>query len=652
MLTEYKALLKQYMLIYRRCPQRPASDFLFAIIIAVALATSRLSFVGYAAVIIYAFTMPFTFLGTLRSMVGEIVSEKSSGIKEYLKLSGLSTLTYQFYAFTLVFVKTFFCTGFIIAGILVGSVLKLGDDNGFFDELIGTSDTIVIYLLCSLATVSFILFLSAIFSDAKVASSVSGLIYVAFSLASFGFLGNDGTAYYLMCLFPQSALILGLFAKENDWLYPNESQTRLYYIRFILLGDFLLYLVLYMYLDQIMGDENGVSKSPFFFLNCLKSKKRTNKDAPQSVDTVTNPLLVNDASRSDDNLIIGAPHDTSSAVYHEQIHGLQNLQKTVQINGLTKRFGDFTAVDQVSFSIYSGQIFCLLGHNGAGKTTAIKMLTGLLDLDGGNILYDGENLMDDFEQIRKKIGICAQHDILYEKLKVQEHLELIATMKRIPLEQIPNAVEETLQRMNLIDERNKLSEELSGGNKRKLSLAMAVIGGTKVVFLDEPTSGMDPQNRRVMWNTLKQLKAQGMTILLTTHHLDEADELAERIAIMSKGKLLALGTSEFFKKNFGVGYYLSLTPIYNKISSADFEALKPQLGAIISQAIPQAKFDDQTASNVIKCSLPFSTQGNFPRLFAELEKIEAVRINVEMNTLEDVFVNIGLSEGRLLQVRA
>ena len=646
MLNEYKALLKQYMIIYKRCPQRPMSDFLFAIVISVALAASRLSFVGYAAVIIYVFTMPFTFLSTLRTMVGEIVSEKSSGIKEYLKLSGLSTLTYQFYAFTLVFVKVFFCTAFIIVGMLIGSVLKLGDDSGFFEELIGLGDTIQMYLLCSLATVSFILFLSAFFSEPKVASSVSGLIYVALSLASFGFLDNDGAPYYLMCLFPQSALILSLFAKENDWKDPSQSGSKIYNIRFILLGDFFLYLILYLYLDQIMGDENGVSKSIFF---CLKSNKRAKRSVASSRDAVTNPLLVNDASGTGDAYNIDPSQDTSSAVYHEQIHGLQSLQRTVQINGLTKRFGDFTAVDKVSFSIYSGQIFCLLGHNGAGKTTAIKMLTGLIDLDGGNILYDGENLMDDFEQIRKKIGICAQHDILYDKLNVQEHLELIATMKRVPLDQIPNAIEETLQRMNLTDERNKLSEELSGGNKRKLSLAMAVIGGTKVVFLDEPTSGMDPQNRRVMWHTLKELKAQGMTILLTTHHLDEADELAERIAIMSRGKLLALGTSEFFKKNFGVGYYLTLTPIYNKISSADFGALKPQLSGIISQIIPQAKFDDQTASDVVKCSLPFSSQGNFPIVFAELEKIEAVRINVEMNTLEDVFVNIGLSEERLLQ---
>ena len=649
MLIEYKALLHRYLVVYRRYPSRPMSDFLFAIVIAVSLAASQLSFLGMLASLVYILTMPFTFYNTVRTMLGEIVAEKSSGIKEYLKLNGLPNLTYQVYLFTIVFVKTLFFTSFIIAGIYISRVLKIGDDNLFKLELLGLLDTIIIYVLCALATVTLILFISTLFSDPKVASSVGGLLYIGVSLLSFAVLNRTDVLYYLMCLFPQSSLILSLAAYINSH-DDNVAQTKLFRIKMILIGDFFLYLILYMYFDQVLKDQNGVSKSWFFFLRCLKpKKKRRNTEIDLASSQIRDPLIPAGAPIADDAHRAAEEIDRSSAVYHEQIHGLQDLQKAVQINGLTKRFGDFTAVNKISFSIYRGQIFCLLGHNGAGKTTAIKMLTGMLEIDRGQVLYDGENLMDDFEEIRKKIGICAQHDILYEKLKVSEHLELIATIKKVPLDQIPNAVEETLQRMNLIGERDKFSEELSGGNKRKLSLAMAVIGGTKVVFLDEPTSGMDPQNRRVMWHTLKQLKAQGMTILLTTHHLDEADELAQRIAIMSRGKLLALGTSEFFKKNFGVGYYLSLTPIYNKISSADFGALKPQLSGIISQVIPLAKFDDQTASDVLKCSLPFSAQGSFPRLFAELERIEAVRINVEMNTLEDVFVNIGLTEDRLLQ---
>jgi len=276
------------------------------------------------------------------------------------------------------------------------------------------------------------------------------------------------------------------------------------------------------------------------------------------------------------------------------------------------------------------------------------MLTGLVDIEEGNVSYDGRDFEENFEEIRRQIGICTQHDILFEKLKVREHLELIAKLRKINPLDIPRVVEEALHRLNLLLEQEKYPEHLSGGNKRKLCLAMAVLGNTKIIFLDEPTSGMDPQNRRAMWYHLKQLKEQGMTILLTTHHLDEADELADRITIMTKGRLLALGTSEFFKKSFGVGYHLNLTPAYDKATTEDFQARKEEMKEIISRIIPTANIDEQTSHDVVKYSLPFAAQKDFPALFAELEKIDILRINVEMNTLEDVFVNIGLSQEKLL----
>ena len=521
---------------------------------------------------------------------------------------------------------------FIVGGTYLSGLL--GQNQSDIFDLLDTKDTLQIYSLCAFATVPVTLFLSTLFSEDKLASSVSGMIYVGISLASFIVLSRQDVLFYLMCLFPQSALTLSLFINSFDDVpeYAADIPAKLFKLKMVLLFDFFLYLILYMYLDQVIKDEKGVSKPLFFFLDFLKSKKKKK---------LTSEALLADENRSETDREDKAFIDASSAIYHDNIYGLRSKQKAVQVNGLVKHFGDVNAVDNISLSIYEGQVFCLLGHNGAGKTTAIKMLAGILENDGGEILYYGKNLMRNFGEVRHKIGICTQNDILFEKLKVHEHLELIAKIKEIPVHEIPLTVEGILRQMNLEDERNKFSEELSGGNKRKLSLAMAVIGGTKVVFLDEPTSGMDPQNRRVIWNTLKQLKSQGMIILLTTHHLDEADELAERIAIMSRGKLLALGTSEFFKKNFGVGYYLSLTPIYNRIDSASFEALKPQLSGIISQAVPQAKFDGQTASDVVKCSLPFSAQGDFPRLFAEIEKIAGIKISIEMNTLEDVFVNIG-----------
>lgn len=633
MLIELKALLHRYAITYFRFRNKPFNDFLLAAIISATLIIRNISGLGILAGIIYFLTLPFTFLVVVRTMLGEIASEKASGIKEYLKLNGLHPFTYQLYLITLTSIKMVFFTCFVLLGILVGDLFE-GDagSRAVFSYFVKStmSETVELYVFCALSSVSFILFLSTFFSDPKVASSVGGLLYAAISIVSMiATSQNREEIYYIVCLFPQSALTLGV--RNGDGVYVGGFNFDR--VISMVLFDFFLYLILYLYLDQVVKDENGVRKPLFFFLDFLKPKKETGgaNEVPMREMLLTSET---------------AERDFSSAKFHEMIHGADDLKKSVQISNLTKKFGSFTAVENISFPIYEGQIFCLLGHNGAGKTTTIKMLTGLLEIDGGKVVYDGEDFAENMDKVRSKIGICTQHDILFEKLRVCEHLELIAKLRKLPEGDISPAVEEALRKVNLVNERNKYSEELSGGNKRKLSLAMAVLGKTRVIFLDEPTSGMDPQNRRVMWHHLKQLKEQGLTILLTTHHLDEADELADRIAIMSKGKLLALGTSEFFKKKFGVGYHLNLTPVRTNI--VDFAIKRQEFRDIVQKIIPSAKFDEQTAGEVLKCSLPFATQKDFPRVFEELEKFEDVRISVEMNTLEDVFVNIGLSEDKLL----
>jgi len=655
MLVELKALLHRYYITYLRFPNRPLNDFLLAIIIAATLTIRNISGLGILAGIIYFITLPFTFLTTVRTMLGEIVSEKASGIKEYLKLNGLHSFTYQLYLITLTSTKMLFFTCFVLVGIYAGTFFENDSPyNKFFSFFINTttSETIQLYVLCSLATVSFILFLSTLFSDPKVASSVGGLLYAAISIISMiATSQNRVEIYYIVCLFPQSALTLAVKSgsRRNGMTTGLSLSTIMYMIVF----DFFLYLILYMYLDQVVKDENGVRKPLLFFFDVFKGKKSGRRNTVTNSEVAMTQRLINpeeDESEGTDGNDEVSQNDSSSARFHEMIPGAHYLKKSVQINNLTKNFGKFTAVDNISFPIYQGQIFCLLGHNGAGKTTTIKMLTGLLEIDKGEVFYDGEDFAKNMEKARSKIGICTQHDILFEKLRVCEHLELVAKLRNLPDQEIPAAVEEALRKVNLVNERDKFSEELSGGNKRKLSLAMAVLGKTRVIFLDEPTSGMDPQNRRVMWYHLKQLKEQGLTILLTTHHLDEADELADRIAIMSKGRLLALGTSEFFKKKFGVGYHLHLTPTRHEGAAlSEFAGKRQELQNSIQNIIPSAKFDEQTAGDVLKCSLPFATQKDFPRVFEELEKYEDIRVNVEMNTLEDVFVNIGLSEDKLLQ---
>jgi len=627
---QLSALLKRYYICYFRIPGHFGQDFTYAIIIGASLGLGSFYSSGTILFLIVYFAMiPFTFMSVLRSTLGEIVSEKSTKIKEYLKLNGVTNLTYQAYCFIVTTVKMgIFCL-FILAGVGVGYVFS--QTSSVISQL-GQSymDLFILYVLTSIATISFILFFSTLFSEPKFASDFGGFFYVLVSLASFTtLLSKSQTPYLLMCLFPQSALTLGIIASITEHGTNPYLPIRLNQI-FMMLGiDTIIYLIAYTYLDQVISDGNGVKKSWFFFLNCKKRRA-----IPE--DRV--------------NLLDGAQtdEDTSSAIYHEQFSNLQNAKKNVQIIQLSKSFGHLQAVDNISLSIYERQILCLLGHNGAGKTTTINMLTGLIQPDNGDVLYDGVSFFDDLERARSKIGLCCQQDILFPRLKVYEHLELIGRLRGIPEAQLQEAVKQAAEKMNLMTEIEKFSEHLSGGNKRKLSLAMAVLGNTKVIFLDEPTAGMDPQNRRVIWHHIKDLKFNhGLTILMTTHHLDEADELADRIAIMSKGRLLALGTSEFMKKKFGVGYYLSITPNYQLAKQGEFVSLIPTIDKIVSHSIEGSKREEQTSADVVKYLLPFTAQPKFPELFVQLEQIPQIKISMQMNSLEDTYVNIGLKEDEL-----
>lgn len=232
----------------------------------------------------------------------------------------------------------------------------------------------------------------------------------------------------------------------------------------------------------------------------------------------------------------------------------------MEINGLLKEFGTLKAVNNITLNLYNKNIFCLLGHNGAGKTTMISLLTGLIDKTAGSIKMLGKELEDNLKSLRKSIGICTQKEVLYEDMSFEEHLHFIGKIKGIHPKNMKSEIEKVIKMTKTEKERKKLSKQLSGGNKRKLSLCMALIGGSKIVFLDEPTSGIDAISRRAIWEILEFVRTEDRTIVLTTHHLDEAEVLSDRIGIMAKGRLLAVGTNEFMKKNFGVGYTLSVMP--------------------------------------------------------------------------------------------
>jgi ABC-2 type transport system ATP-binding protein len=213
----------------------------------------------------------------------------------------------------------------------------------------------------------------------------------------------------------------------------------------------------------------------------------------------------------------------------------------IETRHLTKKFGDFVAVDDLNLSIAQGELFSLLGLNGAGKTTTIKMLSCLILPTSGDAIILNKNLIKDSQYIKQKLNVSPQETAIAPNLNVQENLEMIAGIYGISKNEIPHKVEEMVTVFNLTDVRKKKAKLLSGGMQRRLSIAMALITEPEILFLDEPTLGLDVIARRELWAIIRKIKDK-TTIILTTHYLEEAEALSDRVAIMQKGRIKAIGT--------------------------------------------------------------------------------------------------------------
>merc|ERR1712146_332878 len=237
---------------------------------------------------------------------------------------------------------------------------------------------------------------------------------------------------------------------------------------------------------------------------------------------------------------------------------------------LNKMYGKFCAVKSVTFHVAKGECFGLLCPNGAGKTTTISMLTGLFSPSRGNASVSGHDLRKELKLIYDVMGICPQFDITWPDLNIEDHLYFYARLKGLSKEIEKEAVNKLIEEVGLTDaaKLKKKSKELSGGMRRRLSLAMSLIGQPEVVFLDEPTTGLDPETKRNIWALLDKVK-QGRCIILTTHSMDEADALCERIGIMSHGLMRCVGTNLHLKNKYGNGYKIEIRFKDGKLEKAN-----------------------------------------------------------------------------------
>jgi len=216
---------------------------------------------------------------------------------------------------------------------------------------------------------------------------------------------------------------------------------------------------------------------------------------------------------------------------------MKNSKDILVVDGLTKVYGKKTVVKGISFQVKKGEIFGILGPNGAGKTTTLEMIEALRPIDGGTVTLDGLDVSKKSQDVKRIIGIQPQSSAFYDKLTLVEQLNMFADLYGTKVNPM-----ELLAEVELTDKAKSYFEQMSGGQKQRFSIATALVNKPKVLFLDEPTTGLDPQARRHLWDLIKSIRDKGITVMLTTHYMDEAELLSDRIAVMDNGQIIALDT--------------------------------------------------------------------------------------------------------------
>jgi len=241
-------------------------------------------------------------------------------------------------------------------------------------------------------------------------------------------------------------------------------------------------------------------------------------------------------------------------------------EEFVVVKDLHKSFKEFKAVDGVSFSINKGEIFGLLGPNGAGKTTTIRMLSTVLEADSGEITIGGHSVRTDAEAVRSIIGVCPQELALYEELSALDNMVFFGRMAGLGGKEAHDQAMKNLELMGLEDRAKGKVAKFSGGMKRRINLAIALMGNPQLLFLDEPTVGIDPQSRNHIFENIQGLQKRGLTVLYTTHYMEEADRLCNRIAIMDGGKIIAMDTAYNLKSQIGQPDKVTLEDVFLKLT--------------------------------------------------------------------------------------
>ncbi|XP_006893947.1 PREDICTED: ATP-binding cassette sub-family A member 3-like [Elephantulus edwardii] len=571
-----------------------------------------------------------SFTYTSLSIIRAVVREKEQKLKEHMCMMGLSRwlhwTAWFLVSFLLLLVASAFMTLLLCIRVKKNVAVLTNSDPSL----------VLVFLLCfAAASISFSFMVSTFFSKANMAAAIGGFLYF-FTYIPYFFVAPRYNWMTLSqklfsCLLSNVAMamgaqLIGKFEAKgtglqwHDLLSPVNVDDDFSFgqVLGMLLLDAVLYGLVAWYMEAVCPGQFGVPQPWYFFIlpsywcgspRTLLGKEDEDEDPEKAL-------------RSE--FFETEPEDLVTGIK------IKHLSKVFKVGDKGK-----AAVRDLNLNLYEGQITVLLGHNGAGKTTTLSMLTGLFPPTSGRAYISGYEISQDMAQIRKSLGLCPQHDVLFDDLTVAEHLYFYAQLKGLSLQKSREEVRQMLHILNLEDKRDSRSRFLSGGMRRKLSIGIALIAGSKVLMLDEPTSGMDTIARRAIWDLLQQQKSD-RTILLTTHFMDEADLLGDRIAIMAQGELQCCGSSLFLKQKYGAGYHMTLV----KEPHCHPEAVC----RLVHHHVPNATLESSAGAE-LSFILPKESTPRFEALFTKLEKkqkeLGIASFGASVTTMEEVFLRVG-----------
>ncbi|KAI9002146.1 hypothetical protein DFJ74DRAFT_696885 [Hyaloraphidium curvatum] len=592
-----------------------------------------------------------------------MVKEKEDRILSMMKMNGMTSFTYYLTLYI----------HFLILGIISSAIFLIAGYAFGMELFRRTSWIVLIIVFFVWANIQVVLafFLSAFFTRSRTALVITFLIVLASVVVSVAldqlFPGDITPALFIWPPFAFYRCLSQMNA--NSYLRsrrpytismlapPDQVGVALIFMVF----EIPIYLLLAAYFNAVFPTEFGVQKPWHFPITdpikwCMgRSKKRS---ADPEAGMAAQGTVANNGERSHPiELYDGLPmlaHDLSEAekenpgnpeedadVKNERTRVLTNQYDSsrtpLQVVGMRKVYpgrsgkGPKLAVKDITFAVEEGVIFGLLGPNGAGKTTLISILTGLYPPTDGMAKIAGYDIATDMDQVYCNIGICPQHDILWDDLTIEEHLLFYARLKGVPAAEEKEVVKQSMEAVSLQDMSWRLSKGLSGGEKRRLSIAIALVGKPAVVFLDEPTTGLDPEVRRLIWSIINEART-GKTIILTTHSMEEAEVLCQRIGITAKGALRCLGSTLHLKKLYGAGF---------KLQFACSEARMPQICNFIESLLPPGwnKVDSfSTTASYEFVPQPGLIAKLFERVEARKEELGIDDWGISQTSLEEVFV--------------